>query len=304
MIYTVGEIVLDVICKSFDKITAKPGGSMLNTAISLGRLGLEVNHISYLSTDQNGKLILDFLTENGIGHQSVFCSDNIRTSIAFAHLDHKNNAQYTFYKDDLEDYSKIAWPKIKKEDVILFGSFFSLNKKIRPFLVNFLNHAKDNGAFLIYDPNFRAAHLHSLNNVLPFIEENLMFANLVKGSDEDFKTIFGIDNGEKAWNKIMKSGVKALVYTKGKDGAALYSTHTQMQVKGDEIEPESTIGAGDTFTAGLIYKLSEQNLFDKIINEQSLNWLPVLETANKFAAQVCLGFDNYLSREYIGKNHV
>ena len=63
MIYTLGEIVLDIITHDFDNMRAKPGGSMLNTAITLGRLGMPVNHISYLSFDQNGRLILDFLAK-------------------------------------------------------------------------------------------------------------------------------------------------------------------------------------------------------------------------------------------------
>jgi fructokinase len=304
MLYTVGEIVLDVICKSFDQMVAKPGGSMLNTAITIGRLKVPVKHISYLSTDQNGKLILDFLTENGIGNQLIFCSDDIRTNIAFAHLDELNNAHYTFYKDDLDDYAKLIWPSVQKGDMILFGSFFSLNEKIRPFLVPFLKQAKANGAFLIYDPNFRSAHKKMLNQVLPFIEENFNLAHLVKGSDEDFSNIFGIKTGPDAWQKAKAFGVKALVYTKGKEGADLYSNQNQLQVKSNVIQPLSTIGAGDTFSAGLIYRLLEQNQFEAIINDHPVNWYPALETANKFAAQVCMSFDNYLSMEYILSNHV
>ena len=134
MIYTLGEIVLDIITHDFDNMRAKPGGSMLNTAITLGRLGMPVNHISYLSFDQNGRLILDFLAKNKVGANYIYMSDAIRTNLAFAHLDKQNKAHYTFYKDDLDDYALMKFPNIHRGDVIIFGSFFILNSRAHEVL--------------------------------------------------------------------------------------------------------------------------------------------------------------------------
>ena len=52
MIYTIGEIVLDIIFKTLNDVKVKPGGSMLNTAISLGRLGVNVSHVSSIANDK------------------------------------------------------------------------------------------------------------------------------------------------------------------------------------------------------------------------------------------------------------
>ena len=70
-------------------------------------------------------------------------------------------------------------------------------------------------------------------------------------------------------------------------------------INGCDIEPVSTIGAGDTFTAGLVYQLSQLSQIKNVIDGTQVEWLPVLKTANEFAAQVCMSYENYLSWDFI-----
>lgn len=304
MIYTLGEIVLDIITQDFDNMRAKPGGSMLNTAITLGRLGMPVNHISYLSVDQNGRLILDFLAKNKVGANYIYLSDAIRTNLAFAHLDKQNKAHYTFYKDDLNDYSLMKFPNIHKGDAIIFGSFFVLNSQAHGTLRSFLQKAKDNGAFLVYDPNFRTSYKSQLDKLMPYIEDCIRLAHLVKGSDEDFDHIYKTTDATEIWHKVSQLGAKALIMTKGKAGAEQFSMQGNTHINGCDIQAISTIGAGDTFTAGLVYQLSQLSQMKNVIDGDVVDWLPVLKTANEFAAQVCMSYENYLSWEFIQKRNV
>jgi len=304
MIYTLGEIVLDIITHDFDNMRAKPGGSMLNTAISLGRLGLGVNHISYLSVDQNGRLILDFLAQNNVGANYIFLSDKIHTNLAFAHLDSQNKAHYTFYKNDLDDYKQMMFPNVHRGDVVVFGSFFALNSRAHDVLMRFLQKAKTSGALLIYDPNFRASDRPYLAQLMPFIEDCVSLAHIVKASDEDVETIFKTTDGDQAWARVSALGAKALIITKGKDGAIQYSMQGNTHVNGCDIQSVSTIGAGDTFTSGLVYQLIQMSQIQNVINDQPVEWLPALKTANEFAAQVCMSYENYLSWEYIRSRNV
>lgn len=304
MIYTLGEIVLDIITQDFDNMRAKPGGSMLNTAITLGRLGMPVNHISYLSVDQNGRLILNFLAKNKVGANYIYLSDAIRTNLAFAHLDKQNKAHYTFYKDDLNDYSLMKLPNIHRGDVIIFGSFFVLNSRAHEVLKTFLQKARNNGAFLIYDPNFRASYKSQLSQLMPYIEDCIRLAHLVKGSDEDFSIIFKTTDCTEIWQKVSALDSHALIITKGSEGAEQFSLQGNTHVNGCDIQAVSTIGAGDTFTAGLVYQLSQLSQFKNIVDNESVDWLPVLKTANEFAAQVCMSYENYLSWEFINNRNV
>lgn len=299
MIYTVGEIVLDIITRNFDDMRAKPGGAMLNTAITLGRLGLPVNHISYLSVDQNGRLILDFLSENNVGANYIYLSDQIRTNLAFAHLDSDFKAHYTFYKDDLNDYNLLKFPNLRKGDVILYGSSFSINPKVQGVLMAFLKRAKEAGALLIYDPNFRVSYRSKLNELMPTIDKAIQMAHIVKASDEDMRYMFNVEDPDEAWQIVSQKGAKVLVLTRGREGAVQFSMQGSTRVNGCAIQSVSTIGAGDTFTAGMISRLTEEDI-NHIVNDEPINdWLSVLKVANEFAAQVCLSYENYLSWDYI-----
>ena len=73
---------------------------------------------------------------------------------------------------------------------------------------------------------------------------------------------------------------------------------------GCDIQSVSTIGAGDTFTAGLVYQLTQMSQIQNVINDETVDWLPALKTANEFAAQVCMSYENYLSWEYIRSRNV
>ena len=76
-------------------------------------------------------------------------------------------------------------------DYLLFGSFFSITDQVREALLGFLSSAKDAGVIIMYDPNFRKPHLHELDRLKPMIMENIGYADIVRGSNEDFELIFG-----------------------------------------------------------------------------------------------------------------
>ena len=80
----------------------------------------------------------------------------------------------------------ILFPEINPGDIVLFGSFFSLEKEVRTKVLKFIRKARNAGAIIIYDPNFRRPHLDDLQKVMPWIMENLSLADIVRGSDEDF----------------------------------------------------------------------------------------------------------------------
>ncbi|MBU3927393.1 MAG: carbohydrate kinase, partial [Bacteroidetes bacterium] len=66
MNYTLGESLLDIIFTNLNDVAAKPGGSMLNAAVSLGRMNLPVTHISEMGSNMVAELMLDFLEKNGV----------------------------------------------------------------------------------------------------------------------------------------------------------------------------------------------------------------------------------------------
>jgi fructokinase len=83
------------------------------------------------------------------------------------------------------------------------------------------NTASDNGALIIYDPNFRDSHLPELAEVKPWIEDNISCAGIVRGSNEDFEIIFGTRSASETWNLPCFRRCKALIYTSLPSGVDL-----------------------------------------------------------------------------------
>ncbi|MBM3435655.1 MAG: hypothetical protein FJY07_05490, partial [Bacteroidetes bacterium] len=213
-IYTLGETVYDIIFKNNQPVSARAGGAMLNTAVSLGRLGLPVSLITEMGEDAVGNGIMDFLSENGVDGRSVYRYSEGKTAVALAFLDEMENASYSFYKFYPSQRMNISFPEPEEGDMVLFGSFFALTKEVRKPLMDFVRIARKNNAVIIYDPNFRPPHLKELPAVRSFIDENISLATIVRGSDEDFEMIFGTDKADEAFRMIRERGCKQLVFTR------------------------------------------------------------------------------------------
>ena len=182
----VGETVLDIIFKNDLPQAAKAGGSALNSMISLGRIGLETYFISELGSDPVGDMILRFLKDNGIQTKFINTFKTGKSAVSLAFLNKENDANYHFYKDYPNQRLEGELPEFTEHDIILFGSFYGLNKNLRPGIKKILNKATDAGAIILYDPNFRASHLDELDELLPIIMENIEYSDITRGSDEDF----------------------------------------------------------------------------------------------------------------------
>jgi len=297
-IYGIGETVLDIIFKDGQPQAAKAGGSVLNSAVSIGRMGLPVSFISEYGSDDVGKLIDNFLKENGVDSSLVYHFPDGNTSLALAFLDKKNDAHYTFYKDFPGKRLDIDFPVVNKDDIIQCGSFFAIWPEIRDKFKKFINGAKENGALIIYDPNFRKTHLSELKLLKPLIVENIQMAGLLRGSDEDFSNIFGAKNMDEAWDAV-KEYCRCLVYTANTEGVYVRTTSFSGKFPVRKITPVSTIGAGDNFNAGMITSIYLNNIRKEQLEKMTgKEWEKVITTAVDFATHVCLSYENYISPEF------
>lgn len=297
-IYGIGETVLDIIFKEGNPVAAKAGGSVLNSIVSMGRVGLPVSFISEYGLDDVGKLINNFLNSNGVDSSFVYRFTDGSTSLALAFLDDKNDAHYSFYKDFPGRRLDIDFPVIEKDDIVQCGSFYTIWPEIRDKFKKFIQNAKNNGALIIYDPNFRKSHLSEIDILRPLIIENMQMASLVRGSDEDFKNIFGTDNVDQAWEEV-KAYCKCLVYTANSEGVFVRTRSFSGKFPVKIIEPVSTIGAGDNFNAGMItsiYRSDIKKVQLEYLTEQE--WSKVITTAVAFATHVCMSYENYISDNF------
>jgi len=297
-IFGIGETVLDIIFKYGQPQAAKAGGSVLNSVVSMGRMELPVSFISEYGLDDVGNLIDNFLKNNGVNSSFVHRFHQGSTALALAFLDEKNDAHYSFYKDFPGKRLDIDFPVIEKDDIIQCGSFYAIWPEIREKFKKFIHGAKEKGALIIYDPNFRKTHLSELAILKPLIIENMQMASLLRGSDEDFKNIFGVNNPDEAW-EVIKNYCKCLVYTANVEGVYIRTPSFSGKFPVLKITPVSTIGAGDNFNAGMITSIYRNNIkkeqLEKLTEQE---WSKVITTAVAFATHVCLSYENYISPEF------
>jgi fructokinase len=293
-IYAIGESLVDIIFRGGQPQAANAGGSMLNSAVSLGRIGLPVSLITEYANDDVGNLIDKFLNENNVSTKHVFRYANGKTALAMAFLDEKNDAHYTFYKQYPDKRLEITFPAIKKEDILLYGSIYSITREIRTNFMKLVRSASKNGALLIYDPNFRKAHLNELKELKPLIFQNLKAATMIRASDEDCLNIFGTKGPDEAW-KVVKKYCGCLVYTANADGVSVRTKSFSDSFPVRKITPVSTIGAGDNFNAGLIASFCSLNIKTDDLRVIGRNeWEKIISTAVEFASNFCLSYDNYI----------
>ncbi len=297
-IFGIGETVLDIIFKGGQPQAAKAGGSVLNSVVSMGRIGLPVSFISEYGVDDVGELIDDFLDSNGVDTSTVHRFQDGSTSLALAFLDEKNDAHYSFYKDFPGKRLDIEFPLLNNEDILQYGSFYAIWPEIRGKIRKFVQASHDNGALVVYDPNFRKSHLDELTSLKPLIIENMRMSSMIRGSDEDFMNIFRVNNADEAW-EVVKNYCMCLVYTSNTDGVYVRTNAFSGKFPVRSIIPVSTIGAGDNFNAGMITSIYRNNISKNQLYKMGLEeWTTVIEMAVEFATHVCLSYENYISEEF------
>jgi fructokinase len=300
-IYAIGETVLDILIKGNHPMAIKAGGACLNTAVTLGRLGIRVNFIGEYGVDEVGNFIDNFLKDNNVSTEYVYRYYDGKSALALAFLNENNDANYDFYKIYPEKRLNIEFPKLKQDDIVLFGSFYAITPEVRKKLVWFINEAKNKNAIIIYDPNFRKQHLHDLPKLKGMIEENIRYATIVRGSNEDFSFIYGARDANDTY-RFFGEKPPCLMYTASTKGVFLRTPKFSGSFSVKKIETKSTIGAGDNFNAGIVYSLIKYNIgFNEISNIDIDTWKLIIETAVEFASHVCESFDNYISEEFAAK---
>lgn len=298
-VFGIGETILDIIFKEGQPYKAVPGGSVFNGLISLGRLQVPVTFISELGKDQVGDLILRFMEQNHISTQYIDRFPDGKSPISLAFLDANRNANYSFYKDYPTERLDVPFPRIEADDILIIGSYYALNPALRPRMVEFLQYARERKAIIYYDLNFRKAHAHEAIRLMPTVLENLEYADIVRGSDEDFLNLFGQQDGERVYADHIQFYCDRLITTKGAQGVELYTSHFKQHYDSPVIEPQSTIGVGDNFNAGLIFGLLKEDVRLKDLADLTPDrWERIIRHGMDLAGEVCQSYDNYISTDF------
>lgn len=295
----IGETILDIIFEGDQPSAAVPGGSVFNGIVSLGRAGVNVCFISETGNDRVGNIILEFMRENGIPTEHVNVFPDGKSPVSLAFLNERSDAEYIFYKDYPKQRLDVSFPEIREDDIVVVGSYYALNPVLRDKIVELLEKARDKKAIIYYDPNFRSSHKDEAIKLTSTIIENLEYADIVRGSAEDFFYMYGLSDTDKIYKDKIQFYCPNFICTAGAEQISLRTRNCKREYPIEPLKAVSTIGAGDNFNAGLIYGMLKYDVrYRDLDNLGEETWNKIIECGKSFAAEVCKSFSNSISKEF------
>jgi len=257
MFAVVGEALIDLVgSRGGRTFVAHPGGSPANVALGLGRLGNPVTLTTRLGTDAFGRLISGHLEASGVvvdGGPEPWGP----TSLAIATLA-AGVASYDF---------RLTWdvaelPPMPLETRCLHtGSLATVLEPGKAAVVDLIRREHERARVTVsYDPNVRPALLGSPERAQPEIERLVALSDVVKVSDEDLRWLYAGEPDEDVARRWLSSGPALVIVTRGGEGIFAVSRNVELRRPSVPVELVDTVGAGDSFTSGLLDGLRRADL--------------------------------------------
>ena len=239
------------------------GGSVFNTAIALGRLGIRTGLFTGLSTDFFGDMLRDGLKASKVDLKFTKVWDKPST-LAFVKLT-DGHARYSFLDDNSAGrmLTKKDLPKLDKKVAALHFGSISLIPEPGGTTLEALMKRESKSRVISLDPNIRPGQIKNRKSHLARLSRMIAMADIMKISDEDVMWMTGKDNFAAAAKKWLKSGAKIVVITRGGEGVEAHTRSGSFSLPAVKVKVADTVGAGDTFTAGLLAALTNARLLDK-----------------------------------------
>ncbi|GAA0966377.1 carbohydrate kinase [Acrocarpospora macrocephala] len=293
MITVVGESVVDLVSQDGGRsYIAHPGGSPLNVAIGLARLGRPTAFVARLSGGTPGQLLREHARANGVD-LSWSVPAREPATLALVQIDEARQPTYDLYVEGTADWQwQDAEPRLPpRTRVVHAGSLAAWTPPGGDRIAVALARARtEDGMLVSFDPNVRPALLGDPAAARPLVERYLAIAHVVKASEEDLRWLYPGEEPVQAAARWLAAGPDLVVVTRGGEGCAGLTRGgdvVRRPALGTHVE--DTVGAGDAFTAGLLDALVRDGHADP----RSIRDLPgaalagVLDHAATVAALTC-----------------
>jgi 2-dehydro-3-deoxygluconokinase len=245
------------------------GGAELNVAIGASRLGIKTTFYSKVGDDEFGQYIINTLRGESVDVSSIKKVSNKNTSVYFKQINADGSGKSFYYRDNapitditVKDIEKINF---KEFDYLHISGVFValLNKKLK-IIQSLMEKAKSSGVTVLLDPNIR---LKTWDQDLASkcLVSLLPYADILLTSDEELETLKISEYFENKQELFQKHNLKELVIKRGHKSTLYYDGKENFEVEVFTVNPLDTVGAGDGFTCGYLYAMSQgYNSHDKI----------------------------------------
>lgn len=262
-----GEAIIDLLPTQKGNLKPNPGGSPYNVARALGKQGMPVSYLSPLSQDHLGDVLKNqLLTDGGVVDEDFRVSKP--TSLAVVQLNDEGIPSYSLYREGIADREYDAQDILSKIPhsirLLHTGSLAVIPEDISR-VIEIIEALKSRDVLISIDFNFRPNIVQDHPAYVRGLESLVPCCDLLKASDEDLHMMGYTQSFDELAARFltqMDSGM--VVFTRGEKGAFLYSQKHQVEFEGFIVEQVvDTVGAGDSFQAGLLSALHQKYALDK-----------------------------------------
>jgi fructokinase len=239
------------------------GGALFNSAIALGRLGTPVEFFSGLSSDLFGQQIRETLASSNVGSRYADISAR-PTTLAFVRLS-EGHATYTFYDENTAGrmLSEADLPTFDDDiEAMLFGAISLIPEPCGSAYEALMKREHEQRVVML-DPNIRPGFIQDKDKHLARMERMVQLADIVKLSEDDLAWFGETGSPAETAAKWLGLGPKLVIVTGGGKGATGYTKDHKISVASEQVTVVDTVGAGDTFNAGVLASLHDQQLLSK-----------------------------------------
>ncbi|KIH98275.1 hypothetical protein LP52_14010 [Streptomonospora alba] len=249
-----GEHVMDLLPETGGVLRPVPGGGPANIAVATARLGTPTMLLSRFGADAFAERLRARMAAESVDLSR--CPAGLGSSaLAVATLADDGSARYDFWLEDAPDWSwtrdELAGALPDSVRVLHLGSIAALRP---PGDAELLELARREGRHrtVTFDPNVRMATLPGADHARSRVEDFCRVSHLVKASDDDLAELYPDASAEAAAEHLLGLGPRAVVVTRGGEGAVALSAQGRAEVPTPRVAVHDTIGAGDTFMGALV----------------------------------------------------
>ncbi len=238
---------------------ANPGGAPCNVLAMLKKLDRSCLFVGKVGDDMFGRLLRDVAAQAGICMDHLVFGKDVRTTLAFVQTFPNGDRDFSFYRNPGADMmlteDELPLDAIAGSRIFHFGTLSMTHEGVRRATCKAIDHAKQSGAIISFDPNLRPPLWDSLDEAKRQIEYGLARCDVLKIADNELEFMTGeagFDKGA-AILRTKFPNIKLFNVTAGAEGSYSYYEDKRVFVPacklGGTIE---TTGAGDTFCAGVL----------------------------------------------------
>jgi fructokinase len=263
MLVSCGDALIDFVptrkAEGREAVMPAVGGSCLNVAIGMARLGAPTGFVGGISTDMFGRMIADHAAASNVELGLATRSDH-QTTLAFVRIV-AGESHYAFYDSETATrswaYRRGSIP-FDKVEALHVGSTTLVNDRGAAETKALIADAQISST-ISFDPNCRPNLVKDKPAYLARMAEFAGHADLIKMSDVDFAYLFGEEPYQQRASALLGQGTSLVVITCGNNGAmAWHAKAGHVEVTAPKVEVADTIGAGDSFQAALLFALHKQ----------------------------------------------